>query len=408
MQHTESNGIDPRSNVYCPHPSHLDSDSISLLDLLHVIAKRSRMIFLITFATALISAVYSFFLPNVYTARTLILPAQEDKGMMSAMMAQLGGLANLAGGAVGAPTTTDLYITMLKSEAVMDPIIERFRLKEVYKAGFNADVYRRLESDVVITTGKKDGLITVAVSDRDPKRAADMANAYVEELGNLAIRLNVSGAGRNRSFLEERLTKARADLAKAEENLKAFQSRNKAVDMPAQAEATIRGVAEMRAQLAAQEVQLATYRRQFTESSQEVKTLATSVANLKAQIARLEGGGGNSSIPSVGSVPALEQEYVRLKREFKIQETLVELLAKQYEMARLSESKDISPFHVIHKATVPEKKSKPKRSVLVLVATITTFSFSVFLAFLCEYFERISDHDRVQLREMKKELLFWK
>lgn len=361
----------------------------SLIDYLSVIFKRRKMIIRITLAVAVITAIYSLFLPNIYTAKTLILPSQEDKGLMSAMMAQMGGLVNLAGGAgvsLGGPTTADLYVSMLKSEAVKDPIIDRFKLMDVYDNKYRADTYQAMDKNAVISAGKKDGIITVAFSDKDPKRAAAIANAYVDELGRLAVRLNVAGAGKNRNFLEERLAGAKADLVKAEENLKSFQSKNKAVQVPAQAEAAIKGIAELKAQLASQEVQLATYRRQFTESSQEVKTLRTSVDNLRGQIARLEGTGGSSSIPSMGSVPALGQEYVRLMREFKIQESLVEILTKQYEMAKLTEAKDVSPVQVIQKAKVPERKSGPKRSKIVLSAGILSFIGACALSFLLTSF----------------------
>jgi tyrosine-protein kinase Etk/Wzc len=404
MQHTENK--DP-----APHTSHPAPAPVSLSYYLLVVAKRSRMIITITLAMAVISIIYSLSLPNIYTAKTLILSSQEDKGMMSAMMAQLGGLATLAGQpgvTIGAPTTTDLYESMLKSEAVKDPIIDRFKLMEVLKDKYRTDAYNDLDKKIAISAGKKDGIITITVDDQDPKRAAEIANAYVDELGKLAIRLNVTGAGQNSNFLEERLASAKADLAKAEENLKAFQSKNKAVQVPAQAEASIKGVAELRAQLAVQEVQLATYRRQFTESSQEVKNLATSVENLRVQIARLEGGGGNSAIPSVGALPSLEQAYVRLKREFNIQESLVELLTKQYEMAMLSEAKDISPFQVIQKARIPEKKSKPSRSKIVLFTTFVTFYMSVMIAFALEKFTQMADKDRARWRELLTWLPFYR
>ena len=396
MQHTENPNPEPQA--FNPNPI-----SPGLLDYLTVIFKHRRMIFRITLAVAIITTIYTLFLPNIYTAKTLILPNQDDKGMMSAMMGQLGGLAGLAGGAgvpLGGPTTTDLYVTMLKSEAVKDPIIARFKLQEVYDNKYLVDSYKVLDKNVAITAGKKDGVITIAVSDKDPQRAAAMANGYVEELGSLAVRLNVTGAGQNRTFLEDRLSKAKGDLVKAEENLKAFQTKNKAVQVNAQAEATIKGVAELRAQLAVQEVQLATYRRQFTESSQEVKNLATSVANLRGQIAKLEGGGGSSAIPSVGSVPSIGQEYVRLMREFKIQESLVELLTKQYEMARLSEAKDISPFQVIQSAKVPERKSEPYRSKIVIFAFLSAFFLSVFFAFICSYLENLPKEDKARWREI--------
>ncbi|BCS54998.1 polysaccharide chain length determinant protein [Geobacter sp. SVR] len=359
------------------------------------------MILLTSLGAALLTALITLFMPNIYTATTLILASEDDKAGMSAMMAQLGGLAGLAGGSLGGPTKTDLYVSMLRSEAVKDPIIDRYKLLDVYKAKFRVDAYKTLDTKAMISAGKKDGIITIAVNDKDPKRAADMANGYVEELGKLAVRLSMSGAGKNRLFLEERLTTAKADLTRAEDELKAFQSRNKMVNVTEQAKASIEGVAQLRAQLAVQEVQLAALQRQFTDSSQEVKRARTSVENMKRQIARLEGSGGNSSIPSVGSVPQLGQDYLRLMREFKIQETMVELLTKQYEMARLSESKDLSPFQVLQKAKVPEKKSKPARSKLVIVATFVTFFFSVLFAFAREGFARMPEKELERWKSLR-------
>lgn len=360
---------------------------------LRTIFKYRRMILSLTFAATFISAIYVFFLPNVYTAKTLILPAQEDRGLMSSMMSQFGGLAGLAGGmggALGGPTTADLYVSMLKSEAVKDPIVDRFKLMEVYDTRYRIDAYRVIDRNITILLGKKDGIITLTVSDQDPTRAAALANAFVEELGHLAVRLNVAGAGENRIFLAERLAKATADLSRAEENLKTFQAKHKAVSVTAQAEATIKGVAELRAQLAAQEVQLATFRRQFTDSSQEVKNLAISVSNLRSQIAKLEGAGAGSALPSVGTLPSIGQEYVRLVRELKIQESLVELLTKQHEMAKFSEAKEVMPVQVILSAKVPERKSGPARTKLVLFTAFFVFCCTLLGAFFLEYIKSTS------------------
>jgi len=383
----------------------------SLFDYFQIIAVRFRTILKITLAAAVISVVGSLLLPNIYTARTLILPSQEERGLMSTMMGQLGGLATLAAGAgaqIGGPSTADLYVSMLRSEAVKDPLIDRFKLMEVYGRKYRSDTYTLLDKNTAVSVGKKDGIITIAVSDKDPKRAAALANGYATELGNLAVRLNIAGAGQTRNFLEERLVKAKAELVKAEENLKVFQAKNKAVSVTAQAEATIKGVAELRAQLAAQEVQLATYRRQFTDSSQEVKNLSTSVGNLRAQIAKLEGTGGDSALPSVGSVPTIGQEYVRLMREFKIQESLVELLTKQYEMARLSEAKDVSQVQVIQSAKIPERKSRPHRAIIVLISVFIAFLLSVYGTIVANVMSGMSEQEKMRWKEMGSQLLFWK
>jgi uncharacterized protein involved in exopolysaccharide biosynthesis len=376
-----------------------DETAINLLDLLLVVVKRKTMIICITLAAAVLTALYSLSLPNIYTSKALIYPSQEDKGLANAMMAQFGGLANLAGGSLGGKTLEDLYLTLLKSEAIKDPIIDSLGLMKRFKAKMRTGAYRRLDAATMVSAGKRDGVITISVSDRDPRWAAALADAYVRELGNLTIRLNVTGAGKNRLFLENRLGEAKADLGRAEEALRTFQARNKVLNVPEQAKATIQGVAQLRAQLALEEVQLATMRRQFTDASQEVKNARATITNLKTQVEQLEGQGGGS-IPSVGSVPGLGQEYVRLMREFKIQESIVELMTKQYELARINELKDVVPFQVIQSAKVPERKSKPKRSRMVIFATMAAFFASVFFAFIREYADRMPQEDKVRWREI--------
>ena len=364
----------------------------SLLDYLLVIAKHKKMILITTFGTAVITALITLMMPNIYTARAMIIPSDDDKGGIgAALMAQLGGLAGLSGGAIGAKTTGDLYVTMLKSETVKDPIIDRFKLLELYDAKFRADVYRALDKNAVITLGKKDGVITIAVDDKDPKRAADLANAYVEELGKLAAELNMAGAGKNRLFLEKRIAEAKADLSRAEDALKEFQSKNKSISVTDQAKATIEGVAQLRAQLAVKEVELATLQRQFTDSSQEVKTTRATVASLRAQIAGLEGkgSGGSSSIPNIGNMPQIGQDYLRLMRDFKIQEAVLEMLSKQFEAVKIGETKDISPFQVLQKAKVPERKSRPARTKSVILVSLLSFFSTTLIAFIIENIERM-------------------
>lgn len=386
MQYSDNPNLDPRTPILGPG----SNPAPGLLDYFFVLLKHRRLIAGFTLAATIISIIVVLLLPSIYTARAMILPVEEDKGIMGAMMGQLGGLSGIAGSGLGGPTKADLYRTMLKSETVKDPLIDRFKLMEVYKKKLRVDVYTALDKNIIITVGKKDGVITIAVSDKSPQLAAEMANAYLEVLGKQAVRLNMTSAGKNRVYLEERLAAARADLAKAEDLLKAFQSKNKTVSATDQAKATIEGVAQLRAQLAAQEVQLANLRRQFTESSQQVKTAKSTVANLQEQIGKLEGiGGGSSSIPSVGSMPQLAQEYLRLMRDFKLQETLVELLTKQYEVTKLSEAKDVSPFQVLQVAKVPERRSKPLRKKVVMIAFLLAFVGSCVVVLARDNFQKM-------------------
>lgn len=379
-----------------PRTSNLAPASPGFIDYLAVLIKHRRLIVGSTLAATILSIIVVLLLPSIYTARTMILPAEDEKGIMGTMMGQLGGFAGVAGVGLGlGQTKADLYVTMLRSETVMDPLIDRFKLMEVYKAKLRVDVYTVLTRNVIVTAGKKDGVITIAVNDKNPQRAAEIANAYVEEMGRQATRLSMTSSGKNRIYLEERLAVARADLAKAEDALKAFQAKNKAVSVTDQAKATIEGVAQLRAQLAAQEVQLATLQRQFADSSQKVKTARATIDNLRTQIGKLEGmGGGSSSIPSVGSMPQLGQEYMRLMRDFKVQEALVELLTKQYEVTKLSEAKDVSPFQVLQVARVPERKSKPLRSKIVMFTFFTALASTCVLALLLEAFRNMPEMSR--------------
>ncbi len=380
-------------------------NEINLLELLLVLAKHWKMIVLVPLVVAVITAITTLFMPNIYTAKAMILPVEDNSGgMMSAMMAQMGGLAALAGGGLGGTTKTDQYVTMMNSEVVQDPIVDRFKLMSLYKVKFRAKAYAELDESTDISAGKKDGIITIAVNNEDPKLAADIANAYVEELGKLTSKLAMTGAGANRVFLEERLAKAKADLTSAENGLKTFQSRNKAVAITEQAKATLEGVAALRAQLVAQEVQLGTMRQQLTNESQEVKTAKAAIANLRRQISQLEGSGSEGSLPGVGAMPQLGQEYVRLMREFKIQETLVELLTKQYEMTKLNEAKDVAPFQLLQSAKVPEVKSKPKRSLIVLMATVASAFLMVLVVFVQEFAANMNEEDRTLWLELKKAL----
>jgi uncharacterized protein involved in exopolysaccharide biosynthesis len=207
-----------------------------------------------------------------------------------------------------------------------------------------------------------------------------MANAFVEELQKMTVRFNISGAGSSRAFLEERLATAKGDLAASENALKAFQLKYRALSAPQQAEASVRTLAELTAQLNAQEMQLSMLRRTLADSSQEVKNAKQSISVLKAQIVRFEKGPGSGVVPSFGSLPAREQEYLNLMRTFKTNEATYELLTKQYEMAKINEANDVSSIQVIQKAVVPEKKVKPERARIVLTYTFTAFILAVLLA----------------------------
>jgi len=340
-----------------------------------IIVKYKKKIIAITLTTALIAAVYSLFLSNIYTATTKILPLQQQTSMLPSALMQ-GAMANIPGDLFTEKTPAKLYAELLKIDSLRDPIIERYKLFDIYKKKYRQDVQAKLNENVAIITGKE-GIITVAVDDKDPKRAAAMANDLIEELQKMTVKSNTTGAGNNRAFLEERLAKAKTNLEIAADNLKNFQEKNKALSFTDQAAGSIKGIAELEAQVADKEVQLALLRRTLTDSTPEVKNLNTVIANLKAQIARYESGKGGGVVPMLGSAPELAKEYLTVLRSFKTNEAIVELLTKQYEMARISEANDVPTLQVLQKAVVPEKKSRPARAKIVLTAAFLALFFSI-------------------------------
>jgi tyrosine-protein kinase Etk/Wzc len=377
------------------------SETIDLLEYLEVLVKHRRIIIFAAVIACFFSAAITLLLPNRYSSTTRILPPQQNSGMMGLLMGQAGsGMASIAGDLLGKGTPADQYVGILTSEAISDAIIDRFNLIDVYKKKYRFDTYQALRRKVDISVGKKDGIVSITFEDKDPKRAAAVANAFVDELDKLSAKLNITDAGNDRLFLETRLVKAKADLIKAEENVAEFQTKNKAPDVVEQAKGTIKGLGDLEGQLAIEEVKLASLKRVFTDNSQDVKNQKAIVANVRGQITKFEGLHAGSTMVGSGALPALGQQYLRLMREFKMQETLVEFLTKQYEIAKLSQAKEMSGVQVIQKATVSDKKSNPKRLSIVLTCTLVAIILSVLYAFLIESGSRLSEEDRGRLKRI--------
>lgn len=355
--------------------------------------KHKRVIASATLAAAVFAVALSLALPSSFRSTALILPPEQDQGLMGAVLGQAGaGMAGLAGSLLGG-SSADMYVSILNSNAVADRIIDRFKLMEHYRESYRCDTYRALARRVDIGVGKKDGIISITVEDRDPKLASEMANAFVAELDRVTARLNISAASQNREFLEQRLSLAKADCAKAEDALKAFQTRSKLVDVESQAAASISGVGQLKAQLVQQELQLVALRRQFTDDSQEVKNAKASVAHLRGQLSTMESGAGGA-LPRLGGVPRQQLEYLRLMRDLKSRQSLVELLTSQYELAKLSEANGVTNLQVIQKARVADKKAKPRRAAVVLLVTLAACFGAALYACWVEAWGRIPEQER--------------
>lgn len=366
-------------------------DEINLLQLLVVILKWKKMILGFTLASALVVAVISLFMTPIYRAETNILPPQQSSSGMSQLMSGLGGAAGFLGGSLGIKNPNDVYIAILKSRAVLDRIIDRFELMKLFEAESREAVRRSLSYSVDATSGKN-GLISVAIENKDPELAALMANAFIDELKNLTQHLAVTEASKRRLFFEEQLRIAKENLMKSEEAMQSFQEETGAIKMDAQASAVISSIAGLRAQIANREVQLKVMKTYTKAKNPDLQMAEDELQGLNEQLEKLEANSENKSNSSfsTGKIPKLGTDYFRKLRDLKYRETLFNLMLKQYEMARVEESRDAISIQVLDKAIVPERRIKPNRKMMVIMALIVSFFLAVFAVFLIEFLMNLS------------------
>jgi len=395
-----------------PHTNSVDEtceeDEINLLHLLLVIVRRRMLIVKICAAAIVLSVCYSLTLNNIYTATNRFLPPQKENtsALFSSLLSQAGGLAGLAGGGLGG--SADLYIGILKSRSVADAVIKRLDLQKEFKKKTIEDT-RMVVERVVKFKGSKEGIITVSAYSKDPQKAAQLANTFVDELTRRSVKLLLVKAGSERLFLEQRLIVVRQELKNAEDDLKAFQEKFKTFRVDTQATVAIEGIARLKAEIVSQEVQLATLSNSRTGENSDVKALQAGISKLKSQLGAMSGSGGpDNVIPTAGNVPSLSVEYFRKVRELKIQEAVFEQLSKQYEVAKINESKDSSTLQVLDEAVAPIKKSKPKRSLIVLLSTVMAFIGSIVIIFVQEHLSKLSPEDVEIIGEIKQSLRFRK
>ena len=351
-----------------PNIETIEDDEISLLDLLQVVVDNLRLLVLGPLVAGLLALGITFAIPPTFTATTKFMPPQQQQSSAAAMLSSLGALGGLAGAASGLKNPADQYVAFLKSRTVQDALIERFKLTERYETKFKVDARAALTASAQIASGK-DGLISIDVSDKDPQFAAQLANAYVEELGKLLNRLAVTEAQQRRMFFEKQLTNAKDGLVKAEQALKSSGVNSSA--LKASPAAAVEGLAKIKAGITAQEIKLASMRGYLTESAPDFKQAQTEMSALRGQLARAEREEPASSGDS---------DYIAKFRDFKYHETLFELFAKQYEMARIDESREGAVIQVVDAAQPPERKSKPKKALIAMMTTLAVgFALLLFV-----------------------------
>lgn len=342
-------------------------DEISLLDLLQVIVDNLRLLVLGPLVAGLLALGIGVAMAPTFTAAVKFLPPQQQQTAAASMLANLGGLGGLAG-AAGLKNPADQYLAFIKSNSVQDTLIERFKLQDRYDTQFKVDARLVLTGSTRATSGK-DGLITIEVDDKDPQFAADLANAHVEELQKLLGKLAVTEAQQRRAFFEKQLLQVKDKMVAAELALRATGVSGSVLKSnPASAVAV---VAALQAQMTAQEVKVGAMRGYLAETAPDFKQAMAELANLRAQLAKQ-----SQNTPTVQG--DAQGDYVVKYREFKYHETLFELFAKQFELAKVDESREGAVIQVLDAAQPPEKKSKPKKALIATIVTLAT-AFALLL-----------------------------
>lgn len=330
-------------------------------DLARTLRTRAWLLMLGPLVVGVVAVGITFLISPTFTATTAFLPPQQSQGSMGSALASLGSLAGLGSGGSGVRGSGDQYVALLQSVSVSDRVIDQFKLVDQYAVKFHSDARRELARNVRMAYGKKDGILTVEVDDKSPQRAADMANSYVQELRRLSSTIAVTEAQQRRAFFEQQLESSRDRLAQAQLALQSSGFNPGA--LKAEPKAAADSYVRLKAEATSAEIRLQTLRSSLTDNAPEVRQQASTLAAIRDQLARFERT--NEAAPG--------PDYISRYRDFKYQETLFDLYARQFELARVDESREGALVQVVDIATPPETKSKPRRGLVGAGAAASAF-----------------------------------
>ncbi len=355
-----------------------------------------------------LSVVVALLIPKRYQSVARLMPPdnQSSSGLAMAAAALAGGsagLGSIASGLLGLRSTSDLLVGVLTSRTVQDQLIQQFDLRKVYGKRRMEDARKKLAGRTDLSIDRKSQIITIAVTDQDPKRAAAMAQAYIEELNHLVAEVSTSAARRERIFLEDRLRAVNQDLEVAEKEFSQFASKNTAIDIKEQGKAMVAAAATLQGQLIAARSELEGLKQIYTDSNVRVRSLQARVTELEKQLQKVGGQNdgtplgkaapSDSLYPSIRKLPLLGVPYADLYRKMKVQEAVFETLTQEYELAKVQEAKEIPTVKVLDSPNLPEKKSFPPRALLTLIGTLLAIASAVTWVFAREMWRQTDSAD---------------
>ena len=359
---------------------------------------------------AVLTAVIANLIPSQYESMTRLMPPDPPQGQGMAMLASvvgrmsgsLGGLGSIGSELLGVKNSGDLFVAVLFSRTVQDDLINKFDLRRIYGVKRWVDARKQLTQRTEVAIERKSGVLTICVTDHDPKRANAMAQEYVAQLNSVVNQLNTSAAHRERVFLQDRIAQVKDELESAEKEFSQFASSNATIDIKEQGKAMVEAAAALEGELIATETELQGLRQIYTDYNVRVRTAQARVNELNRQIQKLGGkpgfaaaGGAKDSdlYPSIRKLPLLGVTYADLYRKTKVEETVFEILTQQYELAKVQEAKEIPSAKVLDPPDIPEKKVFPPRTIMTIVGTFFAVVLGAFWVLGKDNWEKTDPED---------------
>lgn len=375
-----------------------DEQELSLLDIFHILWRRKWLIFFLTFIFGAAATIYAFTAPFIYRAECRVLPPGAGGGGIAS---QLGGLAALAG-LPSSSSSGQTMVGILRGDTVVDAIIDSFNLMEEYEEEIRLNARARVLKNLEADEDTKSGILSIAYLDKDPKKAADIANAFVEQLQKKMREMSFLDAQEKRAFFEDQLVQAQKQLSDAENAMMKYQQNSGVLALGSQTAALLGSIASLRSQIAAKNVEISSLSSYARNDNPRLKLARSQLEAMTRELNRLEEEQKRTEkrqgrvfsgdiLSSLGNVPELNVEYMRYERNIRFANVKYETMLRQYENARLSEASNLSPLQIIDPATPPDWKFKPKRGQIMIIGTMLGFALGIFWAFLSAHINAIRD-----------------
>ncbi|MBM4175167.1 MAG: hypothetical protein FJ213_03190 [Ignavibacteria bacterium] len=381
-------------------------------DFIIVLVKYRRIILWNTGIVTLLAVIISLLMPNWYTSTASILSPKKKSGLFGDIAGFSTAIKDISRTLGRLGTTSDEafnYLAILQSRSSFEKVIRKFNIREVYDFSESAPIENVIGAfeDNVQFNVEDEGNITIKVSDKDPKRAADMANYFVQVLNDISIELGVAEARNNREFIEKRYEQLKVDLKNIEDSLKMFSEKYSVYAIDEQTKAAIQAAAEIKSLIMIEEIKLEVLRKTMDESSPEIQQAKLQIKEMNSKLNQMKFGREKLNKESLslfvpfGDIPEVGIQYLRLKRDFEIQTKLMEFLLPIFEQSKIEEQKNIPVVLVLDVAVPAEKKSSPKRSIIVLASFLISFFLSICFVLIKNSFVEIkNEHSRYKkLRE---------